>query len=265
MFGEHDLGARAPFPRIDLILCRNVLIYFTPPMQRAALETFGFSLRDGGRLVLGPSETVAAMPGLYEEDHGRLRIYRRVPGGLRCPCLCASGPAAPGASAPARRRHPVDPPGRPGGGRLERRCREAAARAEPRGRGRGRSLLHHPHQHGGSPDARDPWTGVRPGLHPSRGVAAVDRDPDRDRCGIRWEDDDGRVRGRRDGCLGEGRPFHRDGDPALWRQGGARRRRGHRAHRRQPGGTDRQTSAEVERRLDRAALSTGGCSVPTKS
>jgi two-component system, chemotaxis family, CheB/CheR fusion protein len=80
IFGEHDLGARAPFPRIDLILCRNVLIYFTLPMQRAALETFGFSLRDDGRLVLGPSETVAAMPSLFVEDHARLRIYRRLPG-----------------------------------------------------------------------------------------------------------------------------------------------------------------------------------------
>jgi two-component system, chemotaxis family, CheB/CheR fusion protein len=79
-FGEHDLGARAPFPRIDLILCRNVLIYFTLPMQRAALETFGFSLRDGGRLVLGQSETVAAMPTPFAEEHARLRIYRRVPG-----------------------------------------------------------------------------------------------------------------------------------------------------------------------------------------
>ena len=79
-FGEHDLGARAPFPRIDLILCRNVLIYFSLPMQRAALETFGFSLRDDGRLVLGPSETVAAMPAPYVQDHARLRVYRRVPG-----------------------------------------------------------------------------------------------------------------------------------------------------------------------------------------
>ena len=93
-FGEHDLGARAPFPRIDLILCRNVLIYFTVPMQRAALETFGFSLRDGGRLVLGPSETVAAIPGLYDEDHGRLRVYRRVQGGPPLP-LARALPARP--------------------------------------------------------------------------------------------------------------------------------------------------------------------------
>ena len=54
-------------------------------MQRAALETFGFSLRDGGRLVLGPSETVAAMPDLYAEDQGRLRIYRRTHGGPPLP------------------------------------------------------------------------------------------------------------------------------------------------------------------------------------
>ena len=80
IFGEHDLSARVPFPRIDLLLCRNVLIYFTTPLQKVALETFAFSLRTDGRLVLGPSETVAALPGPYAEDHARLRIYRRLPG-----------------------------------------------------------------------------------------------------------------------------------------------------------------------------------------
>ena len=93
-FGEHDLGARAPFPRIDLILCRNVLIYFTLPMQRAALETFAFSLGEDGRLVLGPSETIAAMPAPYVEDHARLRIYRRVPGSPSLP-LARAKPTRP--------------------------------------------------------------------------------------------------------------------------------------------------------------------------
>ena len=51
VFGEHDLSTRVPFPRMDLLLCRNVLIYFTPPLQRVALETFAYSLRPGGRLV----------------------------------------------------------------------------------------------------------------------------------------------------------------------------------------------------------------------
>ena len=69
-----------PFPRVDLLLCRNVLIYFTPPLQRVVLETFAYSLRPDGRLVLGPSETVAALPDPYDEEHARLRIYRRLPG-----------------------------------------------------------------------------------------------------------------------------------------------------------------------------------------
>ena len=80
VFGEHDLSARVPFPRIDLLLCRNVLIYFTSGLQRAALETFAFSLRTGGVLVLGQSESVTASPAPYAEDHARLRIYRRLPG-----------------------------------------------------------------------------------------------------------------------------------------------------------------------------------------
>lgn len=54
-----------------------------------ALETFGLSLRDGGRLVLGPSETVAAMPGAYAEDHARFRIYRRVGSPPRLPLSMA--------------------------------------------------------------------------------------------------------------------------------------------------------------------------------
>src|ERR1035437_5331848 len=85
VFGEHDLGERAPFPRIDLLLCRNVLIYFSTPMQRVALETFAFSLRPGGRLALGPSETVMALPEPFEDEQSRLRVYRRRPGSYAIP------------------------------------------------------------------------------------------------------------------------------------------------------------------------------------
>ena len=80
VFGEHDLGERAPFPRIDLLLCRNVLIYFAAPMQRIALETFAFSLRPGGRLVLGTSESVLALAEPFEDEQVRLRVFRRLPG-----------------------------------------------------------------------------------------------------------------------------------------------------------------------------------------
>ena len=77
VFGEHDLGNRAPFPRIDLVLCRNVLIYFTPELQRRALQLFAFSLRQGGYLALGKAETVSPLPEFFSVEQPRLKIFRR--------------------------------------------------------------------------------------------------------------------------------------------------------------------------------------------
>jgi two-component system CheB/CheR fusion protein len=78
VFGEHDLGHRAPFPRIDLVVCRNVLIYFTPELQRRALQLFAFSLRRGGALALGKAETVSPLPEYFALEQPRLKVYRRV-------------------------------------------------------------------------------------------------------------------------------------------------------------------------------------------
>src|SRR5215213_3489617 len=77
VFGEHDLANRAPFPRIDLVLCRNVLIYFTPELQRRALQLFAYSLRQGGYLALGKSETVSPLPDFFSLEQPRLKIFRR--------------------------------------------------------------------------------------------------------------------------------------------------------------------------------------------
>ena len=78
VFGEHDLGQRAPFPRIDLCLCRNVLIYFSPELQQRALQLFAFALRDGGYLVLGKAETPGTLSEFFAPAHQQLKIYRRV-------------------------------------------------------------------------------------------------------------------------------------------------------------------------------------------
>jgi two-component system CheB/CheR fusion protein len=76
-FGQHDLASRAPFPRIDLAVCRNVLIYFTNDLQRRALQLFAFSLRDGGYLVLGKSETSTPLSDHFSLEEPRLKVYRR--------------------------------------------------------------------------------------------------------------------------------------------------------------------------------------------
>ncbi len=77
VFGEHDLGERPPFPRIDLALCRNVLIYFTEELQTRALQLFAFAVRDGGYLVLGTAETPRPLDDYFEPDGPSLKIYRR--------------------------------------------------------------------------------------------------------------------------------------------------------------------------------------------
>jgi two-component system CheB/CheR fusion protein len=77
VFGQHDLAQRAPFPRIDLAVSRNVLIYFTGELQRRALQLFAFSLREGGYLVLGKAETVSPLPEYFALESSRLKIYRR--------------------------------------------------------------------------------------------------------------------------------------------------------------------------------------------
>ncbi len=76
IFGQHDLGQRAPFPRIDLALCRNVLIYFTTELQKRALQLFAFALRDGGSLVLGKAETTSPLGAHFVVEDARLKIYR---------------------------------------------------------------------------------------------------------------------------------------------------------------------------------------------
>lgn len=77
IFGQHDLGQRAPFPRIDMVLCRNVLIYFTSELQRRALQLFAFGLRDGGYLVLGKAESSSPLPDHFSLMDARLKIFRR--------------------------------------------------------------------------------------------------------------------------------------------------------------------------------------------
>src|SRR5579884_4490797 len=77
VFGQHDLAQRSPFPRIDLLLCRNVLIYFTPELQRRVLQLFAFALRTGGRLVLGKSEATSGLAEYFVLEEPRLKIYRR--------------------------------------------------------------------------------------------------------------------------------------------------------------------------------------------
>lgn len=77
IFGQHDLAQRAPFPNTDMVICRNVLIYFTTALQKRALQLFAYSLRDDGRLVLGKAESTSPLSEFFEPENRQRKIYRR--------------------------------------------------------------------------------------------------------------------------------------------------------------------------------------------
>jgi two-component system CheB/CheR fusion protein len=68
IFARHDLIRDPPFSRIDLISCRNVLIYLEPVLQRRILATFRYALQAGGFLLLGKSESLSGFPDLKIAD-----------------------------------------------------------------------------------------------------------------------------------------------------------------------------------------------------
>src|SRR4051812_17811383 len=78
IFGRNDLIADAPISRIDLLLCRNVLMYFTPETQARILERFNFALNPTGFLFLGKSEMLIAHGELFSPYDLKWRIFRKV-------------------------------------------------------------------------------------------------------------------------------------------------------------------------------------------
>jgi chemotaxis methyl-accepting protein methylase/PAS domain-containing protein len=76
-FAPQNLIMDPPFTKLDLISCRNLLIYLTPELQKKLLPLFHFSLNPGGLLVLGSSESIGAHTRLFAAQNGKSRIYRR--------------------------------------------------------------------------------------------------------------------------------------------------------------------------------------------
>ncbi len=77
IFSAHNVIKDAPFSRIDLISCRSLLIYLNADLQHRIIPLFHFSLRSGGYLFLGPSESVARHAKLFSPIDRRHRIFQR--------------------------------------------------------------------------------------------------------------------------------------------------------------------------------------------
>jgi len=78
VFAPQNLLRDPPFSRLDLVTCRNLLIYLEPDAQKRILALFHFALRDGGYLFLGSAETLGAVDELFEVRSKKWRIYRGI-------------------------------------------------------------------------------------------------------------------------------------------------------------------------------------------
>lgn len=77
VFAPHNVIKDAPFTRVDLVSCRNMLIYLQPSMQQKVMSQFHFALNRGGVMLLGPSESPGALLKDFETVEAHWRIYRK--------------------------------------------------------------------------------------------------------------------------------------------------------------------------------------------
>ena len=80
IFGRHDLIQDAPISRIDLLVCRNTLMYLNSETQSHVLARFSFALREGGCLMLGKAEMLLTHSDLFTSLDLKRRVFRKVPG-----------------------------------------------------------------------------------------------------------------------------------------------------------------------------------------
>ena len=115
-FSDHDLIKDPPFSRVDLITCRNLLIYLNTSLQQRLIPVFHYALKPGGWLLLGSAENIAARGDLFDTVNPSARVYRRRGGHrqavsmpLFVPPLAAPWPtaAAGGPNGRAERSDPV--------------------------------------------------------------------------------------------------------------------------------------------------------------
>ncbi len=77
VFASHDLVKDPPFTKMDIISCRNLLIYFNSDLQKKIIPTFYYSLNSGGILFLGTAESTGSTRDLFTTVSSKWKIYKR--------------------------------------------------------------------------------------------------------------------------------------------------------------------------------------------
>jgi len=83
VFAPQSLIMDPPFTKLDMLSCRNLLIYLAPEMQKKLIPLFHYSLSPGGILLLGSAETIGGCSDLFVPISGRSRLFKRIDSPLR--------------------------------------------------------------------------------------------------------------------------------------------------------------------------------------
>lgn len=126
IFSQHNVIKDAPFSRLDLVSCRNLLIYLNSELQNRVIPLFHFALLPDRFLFLGNSENVTRYPKLFVPIDRRARIFKRLENGVRLPPEFPIGSTGPRSRVgrPANRAPSSDIG-------LERRAQRVAERYAP--------------------------------------------------------------------------------------------------------------------------------------
>jgi two-component system CheB/CheR fusion protein len=100
VFARQDITRDPPFSKLDIVVCRNLLIYLGQPLQKRATGTFHYALNPDGFLMLGRSETIGSYADFFTLIDSRWKLYRRKPGTVTLREVNFGVPAVP----------PVEPP-----------------------------------------------------------------------------------------------------------------------------------------------------------
>jgi two-component system, chemotaxis family, CheB/CheR fusion protein len=104
VFARHNVLTEPPFSRIDLISCRNLLIYLELSLQQKAMGMMHYALKPGGVLWLGSSETIGSYRDLFDVEDGKYKMYVKKPGPPRLvPRALSTDMPAPRRAEPSAR------------------------------------------------------------------------------------------------------------------------------------------------------------------
>lgn len=79
VFSTHNILSDPPFSKMDLTICRNLIIYFIKELQEKVIQSLYFSVKDGGHLIMGPSENLWGMTNSFTEVNSKWKVFQAIP------------------------------------------------------------------------------------------------------------------------------------------------------------------------------------------